>query len=105
MTLPADLIAELDDSRQVVAGAEGFEFTKGELNTVFSQVQNDLNWKNPVLKRNVVLPSRRAVVAMREAIVFFTGSRDVTIQQDGWSIHQEPTYTVRAEGYYNAIGA
>ena len=66
-----------------------------ELREAFQKVQDKKHWKNPI--NNVCRTEDKAKVA--GAIAFFTGSiAEFEDLSNGWS-------AVRAEGYYNAIGA
>lgn len=71
------------------------KFRISTLQEAFTKVADKENWKNPI--RTVCRTQDKAKVA--EAITFFTGSvAEFEDLSNGWT-------AVKAEGYYNAIGA
>ncbi len=83
----------------------GTPFSRAQLSEAFSLVSDAGDWKNPVdacvtpfcaSERNVRLADLLRMI--EEAVIFYTGSVP-TIENDGGS------YSVRAVGYYKAIGA
>jgi hypothetical protein len=82
----------------VVAKADGFEWTRGELSSLFKAVQPEGNWKGYIYA-TVELLHERDVVGTGQAITFFTGSR-ATFHHLGSNL-----YRVSAAGYYATIGA
>jgi hypothetical protein len=85
-------------SKTVVATIMGKSVTQGELSDAFDKVTNKANWKLPI-KKTVVLSGDFEMEMIREAVVFFTGSK-ATFKAKGLS-----RYEVKAAGYYAVIGA
>ena len=64
----------------------------------FDVLTNDMdNWKMPI--DTVILVNE--LNDMRDACAFFTGSELYVVEQ----IENKPMFRVKAEGYYNAVGA
>ncbi len=96
----ATKMAEMDT--MVVAKNGSMEWTRQELDALFSLVASKENWKLPI-NANVVLGSDREVLGMTEAVIFFTGSvpHIDAIRANGRKV----VYKVTAAGYYATIGA
>lgn len=93
----------LDDAReaarQIVArGPNGEQFTRQRLLDLFSVVANPDNWKVEI--DATIDLAREDVEALKQAIVFFTGS-EATIEYLGNGLEARVT----AAGYYQTCGA
>lgn len=86
------------DGGQIVARNGSMSWTRDEVSAAFTAVQNKENWKARI-DAVVTLADDRALLGMREAVIFFTGSIP-TFDALG-----QNRYRVRAAGYYVAIGA
>jgi hypothetical protein len=80
------------------------------LNQVFSLVQNDEHWKNPI--DAIVLAGEATSEEIRDAVVFYTGSvptiTSCTVparHKLGLVEFKVPALHVVADGYYRTIGA
>lgn len=67
------------------------------LRRAFSEVQDRSNWKNPI----AWIIEGKDQHLVEEAIIFFTGSVPTFVKAEG----NTGRLVVKAEGYYNAIGA
>ena len=83
---------------EIVAKAGGFEFTRRELAVAFARVQHAENWKYPI-DALVKLENEKAIAAVREAVIFYTGSVPEIVAVLGKG------YRVTAAGYYMTIGS
>lgn len=89
--------AEMD--MQIVAEAEGFAFTRGELAEAFRRVENKQNWKYPIDAMLAGELTHRECAAIRQAVIFFAGCEAMFTKVRGNG------YRVQAVGYYAAIGS
>lgn len=96
---------EFTDKDEIVAAEAQYRFTRGELHDAFNLVHNLIHWKNPI---DIVVELRgnpeRQVCAIRQAVIFFTGSVP-TIEYTDDSSLSRPKIQVKANGYYKTIGA
>ena len=89
---------------QLVAAANGHQFTRSELDKMFSRVQNPENWKGPI-DSVVELYTIRDFICVIEAVRFFAGC-DAELAVDGFNTFDGcAVVRVRAIGYYAAVGA
>ena len=87
---------------QIVATVMGKQVTRGQLDEAFKRVQNPENWKMPISTSVDVNDWEKAL--LHEAIIFFTGSVPTWIGRTGATLPR-CRYTVKAAGYYAAVGA
>lgn len=97
-TIEAELERMKDD---MTIERDGFTFTLRELHEAFERVHDPVNWKLPVDAVIVTDPetSEREVAAVRAAVAWFTGSEADVRHRGNYQ------FSVRAAGYYAAVGA
>ena len=76
-------------------GETGTPFSRAELEAAFRLVEDPTNWKNPIRAR---IDSGEDMDAIREAIIFYTGSVPTFVTVGQFTL-------VSASGYYAAIGS
>lgn len=91
-----------NDGLEIVERIGEFEFSRKELEQLFSRVSSEKNWKLPV-DAVVTFTSVRERIGMHVAVRFFTGSVP-TLEVMRLERHCS-IYRVMAAGYYAAVGA
>ena len=95
-----DAMSEMNNWQ--VTGTDGKSYRRGDLDNAFKKVQNSINWKMPV-DSYAVIADDAAMKTMHQAIIFFTGS--VPKFEKVCDVAQGTVYSIKADGYYVAIGA